>query len=92
MLDLSTPALRIAVLDRGFVYVGQCALAGGILTIADARCVRRWGTSNGLGELAAKGPQQRTMLDPAGTVRAPQGAVVHLIDCAAEAWAAAKAA
>lgn len=91
MLDITTPATRIAVLDRGFVYVGQCALAFGVLTITQARCIRRWGSTAGLGQLAAKGPQPATTLDAAGTVHAPQSAVIHLIDCDPAAWTAALA-
>lgn len=80
------PSLQIAVLDRGFVYVGQCAVQDGFLTITVAACVRRWGTTGGLGQLATKGPQAATKLDPAGTIRAPLSSVIHLIDCAPSAW------
>lgn len=78
--------LQIAVLDRGFVYVGQCAQGESGLTITGASCVRRWGTSAGLGELAMKGPQPNTKLDLAGTVHAPMSSVIHLIDCDPAAW------
>jgi hypothetical protein len=81
-----TPTLKIAVLDRGFVYVGQCLLTETGLTITNARNIRRWGTSAGLGELATKGPQSATKLDATGTVHAPITAVSHLIDCDAAAW------
>jgi hypothetical protein len=87
-----TAALRIAVLDRGFVYVGTCALADGLLTITDAHCIRRWGTTAGLGQLAAQGPQHDTTLDSAGRVIAPVSALIHLIDCDATAWATMAAA
>lgn len=87
--ETTTAPLQIAVLDRGFVYVGHCSLDGGFLTVADARCVRRWGTSGGLGELAQKGPQSATKLDATGTVRAPMTALIHLIDCNPAAWAKA---
>jgi hypothetical protein len=84
---MTTPnPLQIAVLDRGFVYVGRCAVADGFLTITDARCIRRWGTTNGLGQLAASGPTAKTILDTAATIHAPLTAVVHLIDCAEGAW------
>ena len=85
--DTTFTAPQIVVLDRGFVYVGQVTTGPDFLTITDAQCIRRWGTSNGLGELALKGPQARTQLDAAGTVRAPIRSVIHLIDCAPEAWA-----
>lgn len=83
---------RIAVLDRGWVYVGECAVQGDVLVIANARNIRRWGTSAGLGELAAKGPQPETKLDHYGTVRAPMRSVMHLIDCDQAAWAEKQAA
>lgn len=86
MTNLTTPTPQIAVLDRGFVYVGLCAVADGVLTITKAQNVRRWGTSAGLGQLAQQGPQSATKLDAAGTVRAPLSSVMHLIDCTATAW------
>ena len=88
---LTTPTKQIAVLDRGFVYVGTCTVTDGTLVITGASNVRRWGTKKGLGELAAKGPQERTELDDAGTVRAPMSSVIHLIDCNEAAWPTAAA-
>jgi hypothetical protein len=88
MNHLTTPAPQIAVLDRGFVYVGACAVQDGVLVISNAQCIRRWGTTAGLGQLASAGPQPQTKLDPAGTIRAPLSAVIHLIDCAPTAWPA----
>lgn len=85
-MHLPTPTLKIAVLDRGFVYVGLCHTENGMLVISNASNIRRWGTSTGLGELAAKGPQSKTVLDPTGTVHAPLSALIHLIDCTAAAW------
>jgi len=87
MTTQPTPTLQIAVLDRGFVYVGLCSIAEGFLTITEAQNVRRWGTTGGLGELAAKGPQDTSKIDAAGTVHAPLTALVHLIDCNSAAWA-----
>lgn len=80
------PKLQIAVLDRGFVYVGLCQITDGMLTITSARCIRRWGTTAGLGQLALTGPTEKTKLDTAGTVRAPVSALMHLLDCAGSAW------
>jgi hypothetical protein len=86
MTHLTTSAPQIAVLDRGFVYVGLCRVEDGVLVITRAQNVRRWGTSAGLGELAAKGAQPQTKMDTTGTVRAPMTAVTHLIDCDPAAW------
>ena len=90
-MHLPTPTLKIAVLDRGFVYVGMCHTEDGALVITSAQCIRRWGTTAGLGQLASKGPQAATKLDAAGTVRAPMLSVIHLIDCNSAAWPAAAA-
>lgn len=78
--------LQIVVLDRGFVYVGDVVVDGDFCTIADARNVRRWGTTAGLGELAAKGPLKDTILDDAGRVIAPMRAVIHFIACVGPSW------
>jgi hypothetical protein len=86
MTTLTTPLPQIAVLERGFVYVGLCAIVDGVLTITKAQNVRRWGTSAGLGQLAQSGPLTNTKLDDAGTVRAPLTSVIHLIDCTASGW------
>lgn len=86
-----TSPLQIAVLDRGWVYVGRCTLVDGMLVIDGAFNIRRWGTEAGLGELAARGPQPNTRLDSAGTVRAPVSALVHLIDCDEDGWRKAPA-
>lgn len=81
------PTLQIAVLDRGFVYVGLCRIDGAMLTITAAQNIRRWGSDRGLGLIAKSGPTDKTKLDPAGTVHAPLTALIHLIDCDPAAWA-----
>ena len=59
------------------------------IVIRQAKCIRRWGTSKGLGQLAIEGPQQATKLDDYGTVEVPQRAVISLIDVAnPAAWSA----
>jgi hypothetical protein len=78
---------QIVILDRGFVYVGDVTLDGDWLRIDGAKNVRRWGTTAGLGQLAAEGPQPNTKLDDAGTVRAPLRAVIGLVACEASRWA-----
>ena len=77
--------IQIAVLDRGFVYVGRCVMDGDMLTISNAKNIRYWGTSKGLGELV-NGPLKDTKLDPVGTVRVPMRALISLIDVVAGKW------
>jgi hypothetical protein len=78
--------LQIAVLERGFIYVGDVEVTDGSIVITDASCIRYWGTTHGLGQLALNGPTKNTKLDFAGTVRVPMHALIHLIDCVSSAW------
>ncbi len=75
--DLGT---QIVVADRGFVYVGKVTVDGDHATITNARNIRKWGTSNGLGELV-DGPTKDTVLDQVGEVLVPMRAVIHFIKC-----------
>jgi hypothetical protein len=78
--------LQIAVLDKGFVYIGRIeTLTSGII-IHDAQNIRYWGTTKGLGELALCGKQSTTKLDIVGQVKVPEHALVHLIDCDESKW------
>jgi len=78
--------LCIVVLDKGFVYVGQLMTDDKFLTITDAKNIRRWGTTRGLGQLAQEGPQTNTALDNVGVVRALIGELKHWILCEVGAW------
>ena len=69
----------IVVLDRGFVYVGDVTLDVDWCVIRNAKNIRIWGTTKGLGELV-NGPTSQTVLDDVGTVRAPMRAVISLIE------------
>lgn len=61
--------MRIIVADRGWVFAGICKdEADGTVTISNAKNIRVWGTTRGLGELA-NGPLYATKVDPYGTVR-----------------------
>ena len=76
--------MQIAVLDRGFVFVGKVTVEGDFVKIEAARNIRRWGTTAGLGELAANGPTPNTKLDATGEVVAPLKSVIHFIKCTRE--------
>lgn len=84
---ITSPAeWRIVVLHRGHVVVGRYSRDGSEVVIRDASVIRRWGTTRGLGELAANGPRPNTVLDLCGVVRAHELAVVLTIDCEASKW------
>lgn len=82
----------IYVCDRGFVLVGRPREQkrgddARFIYFDDFAVVRSWGTSEGLGELADKGPLPNTKLD-----REPDGTAVatstffRIIPCNGKAW------
>ena len=78
-------SIKIAVLQRGWVYIGEFSQIGDICKLEKAACIRRWGTSKGLGELVA-GPTNNTVLDKAGTVEFHILTTVNLIEVNGDAW------
>lgn len=74
---------QIVVVDNGFVYVGDCFWDGDFLMINNARNIRVWGTTKGLGELV-NGPTKNTTHDFAGTCLVPKSRVCLFIQ--AEGW------
>jgi hypothetical protein len=77
--------IKIVVLDRGFVYIGAVKIDGDFIVIGNAKNIRQWGTTKGLGELV-NGPLSGTKLDRVGTVRAPVRALISLIDVEQSKW------
>jgi len=71
---------HIVALDRGFVYVGDVTCDDHYVRITNAKNIRAWGTTNGLGELR-NGPLSGTRLDSAGEVIVPFQAIIHFIPC-----------
>lgn len=80
--------LVLVVADRGFVWVGETVTTEDWVEIKNARCVRRWGTSEGLNELAAKGPLPTTKLDAPADLKVSRKALIAIIPCEAAKWAA----
>lgn len=71
----------IVVLDRGFVVIGMVSMDGSYVVINDCSCIRRWGTSKGLGQLAKEGIQKDTILDPQPETRVHELKVIQMIKC-----------
>lgn len=84
-----TKPVRIVILQRGWVFVGRLVETGGCdeLQLVNAHCIRRWGTTKGLGELANDGPLSNTVLEPSGTVRFHRLTVVAMLDGKDAKWA-----
>ncbi len=77
--------IQIAVLERGFVYVGHFDNDGTAVTIRSARAIIRWGTSAHLGELQ-NGPLELTKLGRACTVRCLASQVIHCVEVDQDDW------
>ena len=73
---------QIVIAQRGWVFVGDVTRAENEVQIENAAVVRRWGTTAGLGQLAANGPTADTRLDPCPTVRIHPLAIIATMDCA----------
>jgi hypothetical protein len=71
---------QIVVLDRGFVVAGMVSIKDSYVTISDCVCVRAWGTTRGLGQLAYEGPTGSTKLDKQPTTTVHEMQVVQFID------------
>lgn len=86
-IPVPTPSeWRIVIAQRGWVFVGRWSQDGEMVTLTDAKNIRTWGTTKGLGELAQSGPTSSTVLDPAGTVRMHILGVVATLDTQVTAW------
>ncbi len=70
----------ILVLWYGWVVVGEWDKKE--KKVKGAQCIRRWGTSKGLGELR-NGPLKETVLDDLGDIEIPQKPLIVL---AAPGW------
>jgi hypothetical protein len=78
---------RIVVLQRGWTMVGVFEKDADTCKLHNASVIRTWGTSNGLGELAEKGPLPDTKLDPCyGIVEFDWLTVVATIAINSDKW------
>ena len=81
---------QIIIAAERWQFVGDVSRDGDHIVITNAKNIRRWGTTGGLGQLAANGPQSDTILDDYGTVRIHVLAVIAAIDCDEAAWSKSK--
>jgi len=80
-------AIKIVILQRGWVMVGRLERKGSDCVLHNASVIRSWGTTKGLGEIAGAGPTSTTKLDKTnGVVNFDYLTVVATIDCDEEKW------
>lgn len=79
---------KIVILQRGWVMVGKFERSGSECKLHHAAVIRNWGTTRGLGEIAAEGPKANTKLDPCnGLVEFDYLTVVATISVNESKWA-----
>lgn len=84
--DYGGSKVKIAILQRGWVFIGKFSKDGSACKLTDAYNIRTWGTTKGLGELAEDGPKDSTKLDKVNDVSFHELSVVALIDCDDKVW------
>lgn len=74
---------RIVAISERWVFLGDYHEAKGVhpAYLTDASCIRNWGTTAGLGQIAFAGPTASTKLDPCGTVVLQPNAVLFSLKC-----------
>lgn len=78
---------KIVVLQRGWVAVGNYFRKGTECRLENASIIRRWGTTDGLPQLASQGPLSETKLEKSATpIRFHRSAEVLAIDCNEDKW------
>lgn len=78
--------IRIVVLQRGWVVVGNYRKDGSEVVVSGGGVIRRWGTTKGLGEIATGGPTDSTIIDRTPEIRAHELAVVMTIAVDPTKW------
>lgn len=88
LVQLPDTTLNIVVVEGGWVFVGDTETCDGMLHIRNARNIRRWGTTSGLGQLAT-GPTDDTTVDVVGgdgVVNVPVDRIRLAIPCEDGSW------
>jgi hypothetical protein len=77
---------QIVIAQRGWVFIGNVTQIGTNIRITNCKNIRRWGTTKGLGELAAAGPTDNTKFDEYGTVELHELSVIARIEITTDRW------
>jgi len=78
--------IRICILHRGWVLVGEYDRDGEWITLRHAFVIRQWGTTRGIGELAREGPKPETILDREPESEFHQSQMIRAIKCDSSKW------
>jgi hypothetical protein len=78
--------LRICILHRGWVLVGYYSRENNYCKLKNPYVIRRWGTNQGLGEIAINGPQTDTILDKETETEFHETQIIRTILCDTTKW------
>ncbi|HMG15527.1 MAG TPA: hypothetical protein VK590_08780 [Saprospiraceae bacterium] len=78
--------MKICVLERGWVMVGHLEKDGDEYLLINGHVIRRWGTTEGLGELAMKGPLPETCIEKTPLVKFNKSQLIFTISCDESKW------
>ena len=78
--------VQIVILQRGWVTIGRYSENGDECTLTDAKIIRTWGTTKGLGEIAEEGTKPSTKLDDCPTLRFHKMTVIARMDVNEKNW------
>ena len=78
--------IKIEVVDRGWIFIGHTFNSKESTLIKNAYIIRKWGTSEGLGELCIKGKLEDTILDKCLDIEIPSESIIAFFDCDQEKW------
>lgn len=78
--------VQIVILQRGWVVIGRYSENGDEFELQDAKVIRVWGTTKGLGEIAYGGPTSSTKLDECPTVRTHKLTAIARMDVDEDKW------
>lgn len=77
---------HIVVVESGWVFAMVLEESPTHLSSSDCAVIRTWGTTNGLGQLALKGPTSETSLDRCNATHIPKAKVLFVMECAPLVW------
>jgi hypothetical protein len=77
---------HIIVVESGWVFAAVLESTEGDISAAECCVIRNWGTTNGLGQLALKGPTSSTKLDRCNATHIPREKVLFFMECSGCEW------
>ena len=84
---VSPSKIKIAILQRGWVAIGRYSVdKNGDCHLDNAKIIRTWGTTKGLGEIAEGGPTSSTKMDECPAISFHPMTAVYLMDVNEDAW------